>query len=54
MFYSLKTFFGQHYVTYLSVLIIQTTRSIEKIDFFKNFEIELFFLVFFRYFIVKI
>ena len=35
MFYALKTFFGQHYVTYLSVLLFKKNRTIEKIDFLK-------------------
>ena len=42
MFYALKTFFGQHYITYLPVLLFQTTRSIEKIDFFKTLKVNYF------------
>ena len=34
MFYALKTFFGQHYVTYLSVLLFLKNLIIEKNDFF--------------------
>ena len=35
MFYASKTFFVQHYVTYLSVLLFKKTRTIEKKDFLK-------------------
>ena len=42
MFYALKIFFGQHYVTYLSVLLFLKTRSIEKIYFFKTLKVNYF------------
>jgi hypothetical protein len=47
MFYALKTFFGQHYVTYLSVLLFKKKTEILKKFTFKNFESVLLLLFFF-------